>query len=57
MWREYIAKFKEIKGESKHQQTVAEEKPAPTGGLNALLTARLWAKEPICSPEETADPH
>ena len=67
IWGEYIVKPGELKGESKHQQRVAQEKPAPTGGLNALLKkisrglvmrttpTRLPAQEPICSPEETAD--
>lgn len=66
-WGEYIAKLKELKGKSKQQQRVAEEKPAPTGRLNALLkkispgvavrkkTTRLPAQKPICSLEETAE--
>ena len=62
-----LQKLKELKGKSKQQQRVAEEKPAPTGGLNALLkkispgvavrkkTTRLPAQKPICSLEETAE--
>ena len=32
-----VSTWGEYKGKSKHQQIVAEEQPASTGGLNALL--------------------